>query len=577
MHHIRKPNHTSVFMKNPFLFSFLMFFLFTSCGQEEETEIFGEIGVNGAVSTAHPLASAIGLKVLEDGGNAFDAAVAIHFALAVTYPRAGNIAGGGFAVFRLKNGEAGTLDFRETAPSKASRDMYLDESGVVIPGLSRNGALAVGVPGSVAGMQALHEKFGKLSWSALVEPAVVMARQGIILTDDEADIINEYDDEIAAANSFVTAFQNPEGWEPGDTLKQPDLARTLEKIKGNGRKGFYEGEVAALIGAEMERNGGIISLADLLEYKPVWRKAIRGKYKQYDIISMPPPSAGGLALIQLMKGIENYPVAEWGHNVAKTVHVMTELERRVYADRSTYLGDPDFVPVPVKMLTDTNYLNKRFESIDLDGATSSQEIKEGEVKKIESLETTHYSIVDSEGNAVSITTTLNGNFGSKLMVEGGGFFLNNEMDDFSAKPGTPNMYGLVGSEANEIEAGKRMLSSMTPTILEKDGELFMVVGTPGGSTIITSVFQTILNVIEHDMTMQEAINAKRLHHQWLPDYVIQEKAALKFETIVKLFLMGHVLLPTEEFGRVDGILIREDGSLEAAADFTRGDDTAFAF
>lgn len=564
-------------MKNPILFSFLFCFLFTNCGLEEKTEIVGEIGVNGAVSTAHPLASAVGLKVLKDGGNVFDAAVAMHFALAVVYPRAGNIAGGGFAVFRLKSGEAGTLDFRETAPSKASRDMYLDETGEVIPGLSRNGALAVGVPGSVAGMHALHQKYGKLTWFSLIEPAVLMARKGIVLTDDEADILNEYEEEIAAANSFVTAFQNSEGWDAGDTLKQADLGMTLEKIKNNGSRGFYEGEVATLIAEEMERNGGIISLEDLSKYKPVWREAIRGKYNQYDIISMPPPSSGGLALIQLMKGIENYPVAEWGHNVAKTVHVMTELERRVYADRSTYLGDPDFFPVPVEMLTGKNYLNKRFESIDPDGATNSQEIKEGEVKKIESLETTHYSIVDSDGNAISVTTTLNGNFGSKLVVEGGGFFLNNEMDDFSAKPGVPNMYGLVGSEANEIEAGKRMLSSMTPTILEKEGDLFMVLGTPGGSTIITSVFQTILNVIEHGMTMQEAINAKRLHHQWLPDYIIQERAALKFETIVKLFWMGHVLLPTKEIGRVEGILIREDGSLEAAADYTRGDDTAFAF
>ena len=564
-------------MHNAILTFIFLLFTLTGCSQQEQERVVGVIGSQGAVSTAHPGASEVGLGILKKGGNAFDAAVAIHFALAVVYPRAGNLGGGGFAVFRLKDGEAGTIDFRETAPLKSHRDMYLNEKGEVIEGLSRKGALAVGVPGSIAGMYELHQKFGKLSWETLLEPAVMLARAGVVLTEDEADILNEYEEEISGVNSFVTPYQNPEGWELGDTLKQVTLSETLEKIQQKGKEGFYGGEVAAMIVSEMEEQGGIITLKDLSSYEPVWREAITGEYKNYKIISMPPPSSGGVALIQLMKGIQNYPVAEWGHNAANTVHVMTELERRVYADRATYLGDPDYYPVPVEKLISDKYLQQRFAGIDMNSASSSQDIKKGEVNRIESLETTHYSIVDSEGNAISITTTLNGNFGSKLVVEGAGFFLNNEMDDFSAKPGVPNMYGLVGSEANEIEAGKRMLSSMTPTILEKDGDLFIVVGTPGGSTIITSVFQTVLNVVEHDMNMQEAINAKRLHHQWLPDYVIQEKGALKFETIIKLFFMGHVLLPTEEIGRVEGILVNEDGSLEAAADYTRGDDTALAF
>lgn len=556
------------------LFGSLLFF--SGCFVNDDEKVIGAIGSEGGVATAHPVATEIGIEILKSGGNAFDAAVAVHFALAVVYPRAGNLGGGGFAVLRLQNGQAETLDFRETAPAQASRDMYLDSEGEVIKGLSRTGALAVGVPGSVAGMFALHNKFGQLPWSDLLEPAILLAENGVALTDDEADILNRYEDEIADQNAVETAFQKG-GWDKGDTLVQKELAQTLRKIKDEGAAGFYTGEVAAMIQRTMNRHNGIISLKDLAAYEPVWRSPIEGRYKQFKIISMPPPSSGGLALIQLLKGVEEHPIGEWGHNSVKSIHLMTELERRVYADRATHLGDPDYYPVPVDMLINDNYLTDRFSNIDFNSATSSQEIKQGEVKSIESLETTHYSIVDGAGNAISITTTLNGNFGSKLVVEGAGFFLNNEMDDFSAKPGVANMYGLVGSEANQIEPGKRMLSSMTPTIVEKDGNLFMVVGTPGGSTIITSVFQTILNVIEHSMTMQEAIDAKRLHHQWLPDYVIMEKKALTFEALVALFLKGHVLLPTKEIGRVEGILVREDGTLEAAADYTRGDDKALAF
>lgn len=559
---------------NNFLIFLIVFFFACSSGKDEP--IIGPIGKHAAIATAHPVATAVGHDVLKQGGNAFDVAVAVSFALAVVYPRAGNIGGGGFAVYRLNDGQAGSLDFRESAPALAHRDMYLDDAGNVIKGLSTKGALAVGVPGTVAGMFELHKKFGSQSWESLLLPAIQLAKNGVALTKEEANLLNKYKKEIVAENAFTPAFVNKRKWQAGDTLKQEVLAATLEIIQHQGRDGFYKGNVAELIVKAIEKQGGIITLQDLAQYEVKWRDIIKGEYKGYTILSMPPPSSGGIALLQLLKGIEAYPIKSWGHNSAKTVHVMTELERRVYADRATYLGDPDFEPVPVEKLLDDGYLEERFANLDLKRATSSQAIKEGEARPIESLETTHFSIVDASGNALSMTTTLNANYGSKLVVEGGGFFLNNEMDDFSAKPGTANRYGLVGSEANEIVPGKRMLSSMTPTIVEKDGKLFMVLGTPGGSTIITTVFQTILNVIDFDMSMQEAINARRLHHQWLPNYVITEKGALKAETLAKLFLMGHVVIPTRKIGKVEAILVR-NGTLEAGADVTRGDDSGMAF
>lgn len=560
---------------NYFLIS--LFICLWACSSQRKEPTTGAVGKQAAIATAHPAATEVGFQVLQEGGNAFDAAVAVSFALAVVYPRAGNIGGGGFAVYRLGGGEAGSLDFREKAPELAHRNMYLDETGTVIQGLSTKGALAVGVPGSVAGMFELHKKLGSKPWQSLLSPSIQLAREGVVLTKEEADLLNKYKKKIVSENTFTPAFINRQKWHKGDTLKQEALAKTLELIQQQGRKGFYQGKVAQMIVEEMERHGGILSLKDLAQYDVKWRSVVKGDYKGYTVLSMPPPSSGGIALLQLLKGIEQYPIKSWGHNSAKTIHVMTELERRVYADRATYLGDPDFYSIPVKKLLSSAYLKKRFADINLKKATSSQAIKEGEAGAIESLETTHYSIVDNKGNAVSITTTLNANYGSKLVVEGGGFFLNNEMDDFSAKPGVANRYGLVGSEANEIAPGKRMLSSMTPTIVEKDKELFMVIGTPGGSTIITTVFQTILNVIDFDMSMQEAIDARRVHHQWLPNYVISEKGALKAEAIAKLFLMGHIVIPTRKIGKVEGILVRSDGTLEAGADRTRGDDSAKAF
>jgi gamma-glutamyltranspeptidase/glutathione hydrolase len=528
---------------------------------------------NGMVATAHPLASEVGAKILKQGGNAFDAAVGVQFALAVVYPRAGNIAGGGFAVYRKADGETGSLDFREKAPLAATYNMYLDEDQNVIPKLSSFGVLSIGVPGSVDGMIELHRKLGSLPFEELIQPAIDLAENGFVLTANEAKKLNDYQNDFLKANDSSTFFFNGGKWQTSQLIILPELAQTLKLIRDNGRRGFYAGITARAMLEEINSDNGIISQADFDAYQSIWRKPIEGQYKEFKVISMPPPSSGGIALLQLLKGSETYDFAEFGHNSKESIHLMTELERRVYADRATYLGDADFYDVPIDMLLDSVYLVDRFSDISLKNKTDSKDIKEGNVEIIESIETTHFSIVDKNQNAIGITTTLNGNFGSKVFVEKAGFFLNNEMDDFSAKPGIPNQFGLVGAEANAIAPEKRMLSSMTPTILEKNGKLFMVVGSPGGATIITAVYQTILNVVEHDMDMQQAVNATKTHHQWLPDRVLYEKNSLDSLVIKQLEEMGHKMEPRAAIGKMDAVLILPDGTMQGGAD-PRGDDTA---
>lgn len=527
---------------------------------------------NGMVVCAYPDAAKAGLEILKKGGNAVDAAVAVQFALAVTLPEAGNIGGGGFMVYRPAKGQPNTLDFREKAPAAASANMYLDSAGNVIPDMSLSTHQASGVPGSVDGMIQAHKKYGKLKWEELVAPAIRLARDGFKVTKRLADDLNRNKADFEKRNPGKKYFLKDTPWQEGDLLVQDDLANTLELIKDKGRAGFYDGKVADMLVAEMQNGKGMITKEDLKNYHSVWRKPIIGMYKGYKVITMPPPSSGGIALLQLLHSVESYPLSKWGFNKDSTVQVIVEAERRVYADRSKYLGDPDFYKVPVDSLLRPAYIDARMKSFDWAAATPSSSIQPGSFIGYESDQTTHYSIVDRQGNAVSITTTLNGSFGSKIVVGGAGFLLNNEMDDFSSKPGVPNMYGLVGGKANSIQPGKRMLSSMTPTIIEKDGKLFMVVGTPGGSTIITSVFQTILNVIEFNKSMQSAVSAKRFHHQWLPDLVSTEKDALDSLTIDKLSKKGYKINPGSNIGRVDAILVTKWGYYQGGAD-PRGDDT----
>ncbi len=523
----------------------------------------------GAVVSAHPLASKVGVLMLKKGGNAIDASIATQLALAVVYPGAGNIGGGGFMVARLANGRNLTLDYREKAPSKAHKDMYLNDQGNAIPSLSMDGHLAAGVPGTIAGLFAAH-KYAKLPFKTLIQPAIDLAEKGFVITAAEARSLNGTKNDFLRLNTQPTAFVKEGTWKEGDTLIQKELAETLKRIRDFGQKGFYEGKTAELIVAEMNRGKGIISLEDLKSYQAKFREPVVFNYKGFEILTMPLPSSGGILLPQMMKMIADKPIKEYGFQTPASVQLMVEVERRAYADRAKFLGDPDFYKVPVKTLTSDAYAKERMKDFEPNKAGNSKDVGAGQIK--ESEETTHLSIIDKDGNAVAVTTTLNGGYGSRTVVGGAGFLLNNEMDDFSVKPGVPNMYGAVGAEANAITAGKRMLSSMTPTIVLKNKKVYLVAGTPGGTTITTSVFQTLVNVLEFDMSAADAVNKPKFHHQWLPDVVFVEND-FNVETKKALEQMGYKILNRGQIGRTEVIKRLPNGKIEAVGD-RRGDDHA---
>ena len=534
-----------------------------------------------AVVSARKEATQIGLEIMKNGGNAYDAMIATHLALAVVHPTAGNIGGGGFFVYHHKDGSNGSLDFREMAPGNAFKDMYLDDNGDVIPDMSTLGGAAVGVPGSISAIYEIHAKFGSLPIEDLFKPAIELANNGFIVTQKQSNSLTGKFEDFVKVNGEESLYSKK--YYEGDTIKNIKFAETLSKISKFGPEVFYGGEIGEMIVNSVNKIGGIMTLNDLENYESVWREPIKFKYKDLEIISMSLPSSGGILLGQMLKVIEDYDIKSFGHNSTQTIQLLVEAERRAYADRSHFMGDPDYMNLPVYELMDKEYVVDRMKNFSWDKATPSSEVKHGNIIVQESDETTHYSIIDKYGNSVSVTTTLNNSYGSKVFVEEGGFFLNNEMDDFSSKPGHPNFYGLIGSDANSIQPGKRMLSSMTPSIILKDNKPSLIVGTPGGSTIITSVLQTILNVYEFDMSVQEAVNAPRFHHQWLPDVVIFEEGILDKEkdSILKSKNYFVISLPIEvdtggmsarsSIGAVDAILIDDKREVSTGADF-RGDD-----
>lgn len=524
----------------------------------------------GLVVSAHPLASEAGAKMMKMGGNAYDAAIATQLALAVVYPQAGNIGGGGFLVGVKNNGEKFTLDYRETAPEKSSKDMYLDKKGNANTDLSQNGRLAVGIPGSVAGFFATL-KYAKLPMKDLIQPAIDLAEQGFAITEREANLLNDKRESFDKNNKNSTAFQNKAAWKQGDLLIQKELAETLKRIQKDGEKGFYEGKTAELLIAEMKRGNGIISLNDLKNYKVIERKPLVFNYKGNEVVSMPLPSSGGILLAQMLKMASFENLEKYQQNSTDAVQIMVEAERRAFADRAEFMGDPNFIKDQTEMLISESYLKNRWKSFNKNKATPSSEVGKIIAQPKESTETTHISIVDKDGNAVSVTTTLNGLYGSKVVVSGAGFFLNNEMDDFSVKPGVPNMFGAVGGEANSIKPGKRMLSSMTPTIVMKNSKPYIIVGTPGGTTIPTSVYQSIVNVIDFKLNPNMAVNAPKFHHQWLPE-VVEVTTNFPETTIADLQKKNYKIEKISGIGRTEMIVIDEQGNATAVAD-GKGDDS----
>ncbi len=561
------------------LFAFIFLF---SCNNEslKDKGSLGPsvLGKEAAIVSPHPISTAIGLEILRQGGNAVEASIAVQYAMAVVYPRAGNIGGGGFAVIS-NNGNNRALDYREKAPLASTRDMYLDRNGDVIKGLSTEGGLAVGVPGTVDGMFQLLEQYGSaLSMKELIAPSIELARKGFAISKSEADRLNKFKEKFVKNNPFDFPFVKLNEWKAGDTLKQEKLAVTLEKIADNGKDGFYSGDVANHIKSASSRSGGILTLDDLKSYASAWREPTIARFGECEIISMPPSSSGGIVLSQILTMLEELGYSKFNSpNQIEYIHTLVELEKRAYADRAEYMGDSDFYPVPISELLDTTYLSRKLENFSMEQATVADSIyNDANFQLKESYETTHTSCLDKNGMAVSITTTLNSNYGSKVYVQDAGFFLNNEMDDFSTKPGVPNQFGLVGGEANAIQASKRMLSSMTPTIVVKDNRPFLILGSPGGSTIITSVLQVFLNVELFNMSLEDAVNAKRFHHQWLPDRIIVEEERFDSIVINDLNAKGHHCNEVKSIGKVKAILY-ENGKIYAVGDPRNLDDTAGAY
>lgn len=528
---------------------------------------------HGMVTSASAIASRVGVEIMKKGGNAVDAAVAVGLALAVVYPVAGNIGGGGFMTIRMADGRTTVIDYREMAPGRASRNMYLDERGRVIPEASTIGYRAVGVPGTVAGMALALKTFGTLAWEDLVRPAEKLAREGFPVDDRLIRSLRAYRSVLSRFPDSRRIFlHNGRGYREGDLLRQPELAATLRRLMEYGPDEFYRGETARLIAEDMARNGGLITLDDLKSYRAIERRPLRTTYRGYEIITVPPPSSGGVALIEMLHMLEPYDLAALGHNSADYVHLLVEVMRRAFADRAAFLGDPDFSPLPVAGLISRAYADERRKTIDMMRATPSTEIGHGDPLPYESEQTTHYTIVDAAGNVVSNTYTLNSGFGSGVVAHGTGILLNNEMDDFTSKPGVPNQFGLIQSEANSIAPRKRPLSAMTPTIVLKDGRPYFAVGSPGGPTIINTVLQVILNIIDFHMNIQQAIDMPRVHHQWLPDRIVYEPFGLSRDTIEALKRRGHTFAHRPRYmGDAQGVMIDpQTGMRLGASDGRRG-------